>query len=296
MLDLPSVTACCVDTLNHDLALRALRRSMAGTRFGNVIFFTDRIPECCEVPPQITVVPGVSIASLEDYSRFVLKQMLPHVHTSHVLLLQWDGYVTQPAAWNPEFLRCDYLGATWPWLPAGEQVGNGGFSLRSRKLLEVLQDPRIIPIGWEDQTICGAYRSLLRDEFGIRFGSDELANSFSFESNWSRILGGEETFGFHGVFNLCFVEPVAEVIDVCGRVSDEIAASIGFEKLMGNLALASQWTAVEVLAARIMASSPGNVNAAEKLAHARDKVREASAAQLAPTGRIRRLLSKWAVR
>ena len=55
-----------------------------------------------------------------------------------MLLIQWDGYVVNPEAWDPAFLGCDYLGAKWYWHDDGMRVGNGGFSLRSRRLLDAL--------------------------------------------------------------------------------------------------------------------------------------------------------------
>src|SRR5207302_1656896 len=42
MLDLPSVTLCCVDTANPELALRALARSTTGIRFARVLLLTER--------------------------------------------------------------------------------------------------------------------------------------------------------------------------------------------------------------------------------------------------------------
>ena len=40
------------------------------------------------------------------------------------------------AAWRPEFLDYDYIGAVWPHVLDKYNVGNGGFSLRSKALLE----------------------------------------------------------------------------------------------------------------------------------------------------------------
>ena len=42
MLELPDVTLCCIDTVNHALALRALRQSSAQVRFGRALFISDR--------------------------------------------------------------------------------------------------------------------------------------------------------------------------------------------------------------------------------------------------------------
>ena len=62
------------------------------------------------------------------------------------------------------------------------RVGNGGFSLRSRRLLLALQDPRIELVEAEDTTICRTFRPLLEREHGIRFGSEALADKFAFEA------------------------------------------------------------------------------------------------------------------
>ena len=207
VLELPGVTLCCVDTRNHVLALRALAKSREGVRFARTMLLTGALPAGVAVPEGIDVVAIADIASRDAYSEFVLKSLLPHISTRHVLLVQWDGYVVNPAAWDPAFLDCDYVGAKWFWAEAGSRVGNGGFSLRSRKLLEALQDPRIRLVDVEDVTICRAFRPLLEQEHGIRFADETLADRFSFEAAYP--IG--EPFGFHGLFNFCRTVPPAEI-------------------------------------------------------------------------------------
>ena len=118
------------------------------------------------------------IGSRAEYSAFVLKSLARHIDTPFVLLIQWDGYVVNPAAWREEFLACDYIGAKWFWHSDGMRVGNGGFSLRSRKLLAALQDPRIVLTDAEDVTIGRAYRPLLEREYSILFAPESLADAF----------------------------------------------------------------------------------------------------------------------
>ena len=151
----------------------------------------------------------------------MLKSLLPHIDTPHALLVQWDGYVVNPQAWDPAFLDCDYIGAKWYWQSDGLRVGNGGFSLRSRKLLRALQDPRIELVEAEDITIGRAFRRLLEREHGIRFADEALADRFSFEAAYP--IG--KPFGFHGLFNFCRTVVPAEIAALAPTFSDAIARS-----------------------------------------------------------------------
>ena len=215
MLDLPGVTLVCVDTANPALALRALVKSREGVRYGRTLFITGTLPADAVVPDGIDTVSIGPIESRDAYSHFVLKALLPHIATPHALVVQWDGYVVNPAAWDPAFLACDYIGAKWYWYDDGMRVGNGGFSLRSRKLLEALQDPRIVLADVEDMTIGRAFRPLLESEHGIRFATEALADRFSFEVAYP--IG--RPFGFHGLFNFCRTVPPAKPgRGVSGRV------------------------------------------------------------------------------
>jgi hypothetical protein len=81
-------------------------------------------------------------------------------------------------------------------------VGNGGFSLRSRKLLHVcgfdsdIQLTNQEPIA-EDNIIAQHNRAYLEREYDIKFAPTEVAKRFSFE------LGNyRESFGFHGLWNI----------------------------------------------------------------------------------------------
>ena len=194
-LDLPQVTLCCVDTRTPELALWALGRCLAQASFAQTLLFTDaeRLTGC---PPGVTPV-HTHIDSVPAYSDFMLRGLLPHVRTSHVLVVQWDGFVLDAQAWRPEFLAFDYIGAPWPRVPGDRGVGNGGFSLRSRKLLQALADPRMVMSHPEDVCICQLNRDRLEQLHGIRFAPRALAEQFAYE----RARVAQPTFGFHGLFN-----------------------------------------------------------------------------------------------
>jgi hypothetical protein len=196
-LALPQVTLCAVDARGPALAAQSLQRSMAQADFARVVLFTH-----AWAPPQplpgIEVVEVGPIRSGAEYSHFVLRGLPAHVHTSHVLVTQWDGFVVDAAAWRDEFLACDYIGAPWADGPPGQRVGNGGFSLRSQRLLQAGLDPRITPEHPEDLALCRDHRALMEQVHGVRFATTELARGFAFEN----LPPGRACFGFHGPYHL----------------------------------------------------------------------------------------------
>jgi tetratricopeptide (TPR) repeat protein len=192
----PGTTLVCADCRNHRLAADAISRTLDRCRFERALFFTD-------VPMEIGGVETIEIpriASSDDYSRFVMKELEGYVDTEFALVIQFDGYVLDGSRWSTEFQQYDYIGARWD-LKDGMAVGNGGFSLRSRRLLAALQDPRIDAGQTEDLAICRTYRPLLEQEHGIRFAPEPVAERFAFETVPSSV----PTFGFHGLGHLVFL-------------------------------------------------------------------------------------------
>jgi len=102
MLDLPGVTLLAADTAQPALALRALVRSQAGIRFGRTVLLTDVPAASLAAPPSVDVVPIPPLRSRDDYSRLMLKGLREHVPTTHVLVVQWDGYVVNPDAFDDD--------------------------------------------------------------------------------------------------------------------------------------------------------------------------------------------------
>jgi hypothetical protein len=203
---LETVTLCIVDCVDPQLAVRSLRRSMASVRFGAVKLLTSH---ACRFDGIETVAIN-AISSKEEYSRFVMRELVAFVDTEYTLVTQWDGYVVNPAAWSARFLEFDYVGATWDedllrsWGGSERHnVGNGGFSLRSKRFMNAGRDPRIVMTHAEDAHLCRTYRPMLESDFGIRFADAATANTFSFEAN----VQATTPFGFHGAFNLSIYEP-----------------------------------------------------------------------------------------
>jgi len=107
--------------------------------------------------------------------------------------------------WNNDFLQYDYIGAPWRkniyFTDTGDpvRVGNGGFSLRSKKILNAFNDLKIklsndITKYNEDGIICIYFRKEL-EKMNITFAPVSVASKFSCEQ---RLSDSElETFGFH---------------------------------------------------------------------------------------------------
>lgn len=194
-LSLPQVTACAVASVNVKATLRALEACVAQIEFTECLFFTDA--EVRSENPEIRIVPIPRITSSARYSDFLLTQLVDHVQTSHCLVIQWDGHVLDARRWKPEFLDYDYIGASWPQFDDGHDVGNGGFSLRTRRLMEACRDPLFRAFHPEDLSIGRANRDWL-EGLGMRFAPRALADRFSTE----RTGDLRSTFGYHGVFNM----------------------------------------------------------------------------------------------
>ena len=146
-----------------------------------------------------------------DYSYWILKNLYKFIKTEFCLIQQWDSAVLDESKWDNQFLEYDYIGA--PWDMGGDyRVGNGGFSLRSKKMLEesskiaeLLPQGKFI-LGNEDYFIGVTARKFLESK-GIKFPSVELARKFSVERPIAEApheyndLSTYNSFGFHGSFN-----------------------------------------------------------------------------------------------
>lgn len=193
---LPDVTLVAVTSVALRATIDALQASMLQAQFGTVLLLTDQPPPS-DADPAIHWKQIDPLRSRADYSRFMLRQLAAYIETDHALCVQWDGFVINGAAWDPRFLDYDYIGAVWPQFRDGHNVGNGGFSLRSRRLLEACRSLPFDGSEAEDVVIGRMCRQDLEEQ-GLRFAPQEAARSFSYER--CKPTGSE--FGFHGAFNL----------------------------------------------------------------------------------------------
>lgn len=245
-----NTTVCVIDTQTHALAARAMRLTLAALDFADALFLSDSGADTGGARH----IPIAPLAGRADYSRFVMKELLPHVETEHVLLIQWDGYVVHPDAWSEDFLHYDYIGARWGFHQDAHCVGNGGFSLRSRRLLEALQDADIDRFEPEDLMICRDYRPLLESRHGIRFAPAEVADRFSFETTYPQ----GRPLGFHGLFNIWLFLADAEVPEFIAALPESVVASVQYLSLARNFIDLKRFDAARALLELRQRLSPGD--------------------------------------
>jgi hypothetical protein len=228
-LTLPGVTLCAISSVNLPATIAALRASLDQIDFAECLLFTDQPVRISGTGIRKVQIPRIT--SSRDYSSFVLNGLVDHVRSEHCLIVQWDGFVLDAAQWRSDFLDFDYVGAPWPKWGDGEDVGNGGFSLRSRRLLEACRDPQFVERHPEDVAICRVNRRLLEIKHGLKFADRSTAEHFAFE----RSIPTGRTFGFHGIFNMVQALGVDRFWEIYSALDDRRTAFVDYWLLMRQL-------------------------------------------------------------
>lgn len=194
MKSFPSITICSVDCLNHEKAIASMLYSMKDCSFAKSIFLSDKQEVQSD---KITFVKIDKITSRQQYSSFILKELNNYIDTDFVLIVQHDGFIINPSSWNDDFLKYDYIGAPWKGNENKNKVGNGGFSLRSKKLIDFISNKykdKYVLFN-EDLEICNvSYDELVKN--GFKFPDIKTAFEFSIEHKSEGY--NEVPFGFHG--------------------------------------------------------------------------------------------------
>jgi len=201
-LDLSRVTAICIDGRPFDQAQNEHYRLIIDWMRSVVDF--AQIKLLMPYDPKIEGTDHVQIdpiGSLTEYSDFCLRRLHEHVSTEHCLVFQDDGFVLNPELWKAEFFDYDYIGAPWPpfepWPETGRfdrRVGNGGFSLRSKRLLEFTKG--FVADRNEDIIIASTKRDEI-EAAGLKIAPLELALDFSIETEFVSTQSMRSCFGFH---------------------------------------------------------------------------------------------------
>ncbi len=199
-INLKKITAITIDGRRFDEERYA--------RFKDIVSFMSEKIEFHSIKMflvQNPEIPGVEFYRIKnfgisDYSRFCLHNLYDNVDSDYCLIFQDDGFVLNPHLWDDEFLKYDYIGSPWPlyigWPEEGRQVGNGGFSLRSKKLLEYSKSLTSHSTENEDTYLLNSNRENLV-KFGINIAPLDVARKFSVENPLDDDHNLDTCFGFH---------------------------------------------------------------------------------------------------
>lgn len=196
-LRLPNVTLILCDCLNTDRSIKVLEHCKSRVDFGAVKFLTS-LP--CDYEHRVEIMP---LNSLIAYSIFMLTKVYQYVETEKMLLVQRDGWILNPQSWDNSWNELDYIGGLFMQY---NKVGSGGFSYRSKALMEYMAS---ITPQWdgtqqeadriqqklncyEDGEICFGSA---RNKFKI--ASLEQAANFSQAGNRDKRYFREYPFGYH---------------------------------------------------------------------------------------------------
>lgn len=188
----------------------AMLKTLSKFEFDEAIYISD-VPPLLDIK-KVKWIKIVSIKNPEDYSRFMLFSLGDYISSSHALCIQHDGFPLNSLLWERGFLDWDYIGAPWPESHDGvrytdeegqlHRVGNGGFSLRSKRLLSLPSKLglKFGPIHGsinEDGILCCKWNKALKSA-GIKYAPVDIAARFSTEEVVKGITK-EKSFGFHGL-------------------------------------------------------------------------------------------------
>lgn len=196
-LQLPTVTLICVDCLNTRLAIKVIEKCKEKCDFGDIKLLTSITTE---YPHAVKIMP---LHSLIAYSIFMLTRIHEYVNTPNIMIVQRDGWILNTESFDYSWLELDFIGGLYMQY---DLVGSGGFSLRSKKIMEKAAE--IMP-KWdgtqkhadEIQSGLSYYEDgelTLSHKFNqFKFATLEQAANFSQAGNRNPIYFRERPFGFH---------------------------------------------------------------------------------------------------
>lgn len=217
MLNLDNITLISINSTTPNASIKALEISRENINFKKTILLSDKsinheFIETINIP---------NIQNIQQYNFFCVKHLYKYIDTEYCLIIQPDGFVINPSKWDDDFLSYDYIGAPWNIFHSANGlhrcgfnisdfkkipliVGNGGFSLRSKKILTEVSkfDYNNLEIP-EDNVFSILHRKELKDK-NIKYPPVNLALKFSIE-HFPEIDGFKfdikNHFGFHGKLN-----------------------------------------------------------------------------------------------
>lgn len=220
-LQLPDVTLILADGVNAERGKKVIEHCKSLCDFGAVKLCTH-LPVDSE--HRVEIMP---LKSLVAYSIWCLTELHKHFDTSHVLIVQRDGWILNPQSWNPDWLNYDYIG---PLFVQHDDVGSGGFSMRSKRLMQAAAKFIGDWDGTEEHAQFLQHNKARSYEDGVlaltmndgtwKFPTKSDAGRFAAGGNSNLLYYYPFPFGFHGARNEINFE-TGEVSPVCEHKGED---------------------------------------------------------------------------
>ena len=223
MKNLTNVDIITVNCTNPNNGLLSIKYCQKNFNFGrSIIISHENIFD-----KNVELIKINKLNSINEYNDFILT-LDKYIDNDFVLIVQDDGFIVNYNLWDDVFLDYDYIGSPWPshndinWISLQpvklqpylleylkyNRVGNGGFSLRSKKFLKYSSLFKNCENNGEDAFLnVIKYKDAIN--YGIKYPSIELSLKFSHEipfldkektisSRNYEIFNVNNHFGFHG--------------------------------------------------------------------------------------------------
>ena len=165
------------------------------------------------IHPDVKCILIDKFNNMDEYNFFMIKRYNDYIETEFMINIHNDGFVINPEVWSDEFLDYDYIGALWTIVSPdtihgvnqSNRVGNGGFSLRSKKFMTIAQKHCPFIQGMPEDVICCRINREIFLSNGVKFAPDNIAAKFAVEDDQALEYKGQshqdyrtlKTFGFH---------------------------------------------------------------------------------------------------
>ncbi len=154
MIDLKNVTLICMSSIDIEGSIKAMVESSRNINYDSIKFISHEAPNY--LPDNFEFCLIDKMTDINMYSYNMIYKLSDYVQTDYALIVQSDGYVVNSESWRNEFFDYDYIGAPFN-LPKDDfsyrdingnifRVGNGGFSFRSKKLIDL---PNKLKLEWK---------------------------------------------------------------------------------------------------------------------------------------------------
>lgn len=197
MIDLSMIDLISINCVDPAQSVKALLYSSEKIKFGSIKLLAHIKPD--NLPDHFEFIETEKFTH-RTLNWFAINKLPRYTDNDYMLSIQDDGFILNPENWTDEFLNYDYIGAPWPALDwcKKNRVGNGGFTLYSKKFLNYCLTIQEKIMDHNDVAITNTYYDyFIRN--GCKYPSIEVAAKFSLEHKIPECdYDLTKTFGFHG--------------------------------------------------------------------------------------------------